>query len=206
MSVEDGLWVQTFSGTAVDLLQPRPEQILLIDVAHALSRIARFNGHTRGPLPWSVAQHSLLVESLLPDGADPATRLLALLHDAHEAYLGDMTTPVHRALLALMPVAVDPVETLKAGLDVAIRGAFALPEPSEAQRAAIVAADLLALRVERDALMAPPPREWVPLPEPPDPLPVLAPVVPDEARTRFIYQMRLLIAMRHGMYFIGEAC
>ena len=192
MTEDAAPWVQTFSGGAVDLLSPQPGQILLVDIAHALSRIPRFNGHTKGPLAWNVAQHSLLVESLLPGDADPVTRLLALLHDAHEAYIGDIPSPVKAALQGLTPI-------VAAGLDRAVQAAFALPEPSEAQATAIWGADMLALRVERDALMASPPRDWLPLPEPPDPLPELVPTMPDEAKATFIARAAYLVGARHGL-------
>ena len=197
-------WVQTFSGGAVDLLTPTPDQILLVDIAHALSRIPRFNGHTGGPLAWNVAQHSLLVESLLPGDADPVTRLLAELHDAHETYVGDPVSPRKLALLRLTPhdcygKAVDPLRVITDGLDKAIWAAFALPEPSDSQRRAIAAADLLALRVERDALMASPPRDWLPLPEPLEPLPELVPAMPDEAKAAFIARVAYLVGARHGL-------
>ena len=200
-------WVQTFSGGAVDLLSPQPGQILLVDIAHALSRIPRFNGHTGGPLAWNVAQHSLLVESLLPGDADPVTRLLALLHDAHEAYIGDVPSPVKLALLRFTPKDysgptsrdVDPLRRVAIGLDKAIRDAFALPQPTDRQAALIGSADLLALRVERDALMASPPRDWLPLPEPPDPLPELVPTMPDYAKATFIARAAYLVGARHGL-------
>jgi hypothetical protein len=198
-------WVQTFSGGAVDLLSPQPGQILLVDIAHALSRTARFGGHTRGPLPWNGAQHSLLVESLLPDDADPVTRLLAVLHDAHEAFIGDIVSPMKAALRARTPAdaysrKVDPAAQIAIGLDAAIWAAFALPDPTEHQRLSIREADLLAFRVERDALMASPPRDWLPLPEPPEPLPELVPAMPDEAKAAFIARVRYLVDARHGLY------
>lgn len=200
-------WTQTFSGGVVDLLSPKPEQILLVDIAHGLSRLARFNGHTRGELPWNVAQHSLLVESLLPVDTDPVTRLLAVLHDGREAYVNDITSPVKLALRSLTPLGytagkqceVDPLEIMTDGLDAAIYGAFALPKPDEAQRLAIKTVDMLALRIERDVLMAPPPRSWMPLPEPPDPLPVLTPLMPDEAKAAFVDRVKRLIDVRHGV-------
>ena len=208
MSDDKNPWVQTFSGGAVDLLSPQPGQILLVDIAHALSRIPRFNGPTRGPLPWNVAQHSLLVESLLPGEADPTTRLLAVLHDAHEAYVGDVPSPVQRALLRFTPKdysgpgarEVDPLRIVTNLLDVVIRDAFALPQPSDQQLELIATADLLALRVERDVLMAPPPYDWLPMPDPPDPLPALVPAMPDEAKMAFIARMRHLVDVRHGLY------
>ena len=216
MTADAAPWVQTFSGGAVDLLSPTPEQIRLVDIAHALSRIARFNGHIAGPLPWSVASHSLLVESLLPADAGPVLRLHALLHDAHEAYLGDVPTPVKRALTAALdgfarydPNLAKPVSPADAGLpygpiadrlDAAVWAAFALPVSTAAETDAVHAADMLALRIERDALMASPPRPWAELPEPPEPLPELPTAsMPDVVKAVFVERVRRLVDERHGV-------
>lgn len=87
----DTPWVGVYSGRKVPLLNPRPEDIDLGDIAHALARINRFGGHTDVPL--SVAQHSVLVSRLAArDGAIAAK--WGLLHDACEAYLGDMSSPL----------------------------------------------------------------------------------------------------------------
>jgi len=85
-------WVQTVSGVAFDLLDPTPEMVQLEDIAHALSRIPRFNGHTRSH--YSVAEHSVLGCLLVPRELQTAF----LLHDAHEAYIGDLTSPLKAAL------------------------------------------------------------------------------------------------------------
>lgn len=61
------------------------------EVAHSLSRLCRFTGHTE--VTYSVAQHSLLVASLVAQ-TDPDLAVVGLLHDAHEAYLGDISRPV----------------------------------------------------------------------------------------------------------------
>lgn len=77
----------TVSKKRVSLREPEPDQIDILDIAHALARIPRFNGHTRDN--YSVAQHSVFVSHLVkPDQA-----LYGLLHDAHEAYLGDLLKP-----------------------------------------------------------------------------------------------------------------
>lgn len=86
-------WILTQSGQQFDLLRPTASTIKPVDIAHALSRLCRFNGHTRAH--YSVAQHSLIVASLVP----AEYQLVALLHDATEAYIGDMTRP----LKAVMP-------------------------------------------------------------------------------------------------------
>lgn len=86
-------WLQTHSGIAFDLLEPRAEDVRLDDIALALSRINRFAGHTH-MAGYNVAQHSYLVMDLMPQHCSPHLKLAALLHDAHEAYTGDITTPV----------------------------------------------------------------------------------------------------------------
>ena len=85
--------IKTVSGRDFVFAQPEMHDYLLSDIAHGLSHLCRFNGHTR--VFYSVAQHSVLVAEQLPK----EHRLAGLLHDASEAYLGDVTTP----LKLLMP-------------------------------------------------------------------------------------------------------
>src|SRR5690606_13548418 len=77
-------WQRMLSGRRLDLLDPSPLDIEISDIAHGLARVARWNGQTRGEHAFSVAQHSLLVESvfseMLPQ-SPPEARLTALLHD-----------------------------------------------------------------------------------------------------------------------------
>jgi len=84
------------SGRRLDLLDPSPLDIEIEDIAHGLSRVARWNGQTRGRWPYSVAEHSILVEKLVHK-LDPELglkwRLATLLHDAPEYVVGDMITP-----------------------------------------------------------------------------------------------------------------
>lgn len=91
-------WIQTHCGIAFPLLNPKPEHIVLEDIAHALSQISRFNGHL--VRPYTVAEHSINVASILP----PEHRLWGLLHDAAEAYIGDITRPLKAAIPALEEV------------------------------------------------------------------------------------------------------
>ncbi|OBS53928.1 MULTISPECIES: HD domain-containing protein [Methylosinus] len=84
------------SGRRLDLLDPSPLDIEIEDIAHGLARVARWNGQTIGPHIFSVAQHSLLVESIaaaLEPGLTPQRRLFMLLHDAPEYVIGDMISP-----------------------------------------------------------------------------------------------------------------
>jgi 5'-deoxynucleotidase YfbR-like HD superfamily hydrolase len=89
------------SGRRLDLLDPTPVDIEVADIAHGLAFVARWNGQTLGDYPYSVAEHSLLVERIygriVPDAA-PRWRLAALLHDAPEYVIGDMISPVKGAV------------------------------------------------------------------------------------------------------------
>ena len=83
------------SGRRLDLLDPTPVDIEIEDIAHGLAFVARWNGQTRGDWPYSVAEHSLLVEQIFArTAASPRWRLAALLHDAPEYVIGDMISPV----------------------------------------------------------------------------------------------------------------
>lgn len=85
-------WLGTVSGKKIDLLNPDPQQITLEDIAFALDNIPRFNGHTTQP--WTVLDHSVAVARLVA----PHLRLQALLHDASEAYICDMPSPLKRLI------------------------------------------------------------------------------------------------------------
>jgi 5'-deoxynucleotidase YfbR-like HD superfamily hydrolase len=94
-------WQRMLSGRRLDLLDPTPVDVEISDIAHGLSFVARWNGQTRGDWPYSVAEHSLLVEELFFRAhreATPAERLTALLHDAPEYVIGDMISPVKNAV------------------------------------------------------------------------------------------------------------
>jgi hypothetical protein len=85
-------WLRTYAGRHVHILNPRPADIYIQDIAHALAHTCRFAGHT--PAFYAVAQHSVLVSELLT----PDLALWGLLHDASEAYLHDLTRPLKRVL------------------------------------------------------------------------------------------------------------
>lgn len=133
------------SGRRLDLLDPTPVDIEIEDIAHGLAFVARWNGQTTGDHPYSVAEHSLLVEELFA-AADPAApprwRLAALLHDAPEYVIGDLISPVKAA--------VGPgYAALDARLAVAIRLRFGLPaELPEAVGRAIKRADKVSAWLE----------------------------------------------------------
>src|SRR5947209_20545572 len=89
-------WQRMLSGRRLDLVDPSPLDIEIEDIAHGLARVARWNGQTAGPHIYSVAQHTLLVETLarrLSTGLDRRLRLAILLHDGPEYVIGDMISP-----------------------------------------------------------------------------------------------------------------
>ena len=89
------------SGRRLDLLDPTPMDIEIADIAHGLAFVARWNGQTIGDWPYSVAEHSLLVETLfsrMNPGVPAKWQLAALLHDAPEYVIGDMISPVKAAV------------------------------------------------------------------------------------------------------------
>jgi uncharacterized protein len=116
-------WQRMLSGRRLDLLDPSPLDIEIADIAHGLARVARWNGQTQGSNPFSVAQHSLLVEEIArlsqPD-APQAWRLAVLLHDAPEYVIGDVISPF-KAVLG------DSYKAVEHRLQGAIHRRFGLP-------------------------------------------------------------------------------
>ena len=133
------------SGRRLDLLDPTPVDIEIEDIAHGLAFVARWNGQTRGDWPFSVAEHSLLVEDLfgrLDPAAPPRWRLAALLHDGPEYVIGDMISPVKAAVGA-------GYGTLDARLTAAIHIRFGLPAALPAPvKSAIKLADRISAWIE----------------------------------------------------------
>jgi hypothetical protein len=94
-----GPYLQTVSGRWVNPFDPDPAQLDPGDIARALANQCRFGGHCR--VFYSVAQHSVIVSELVEQrGGDVEDVFAALMHDATEAYLGDMPHPLkHRSAL-----------------------------------------------------------------------------------------------------------
>jgi len=85
-------WMETFTGTKFYPMKAEVEDIRIEDIAHSLANICRWGGHTK--FHFSVASHSVMLSKLVP----PRYALEALLHDATEAYLGDIPTPIKKTL------------------------------------------------------------------------------------------------------------
>lgn len=169
----------TASGVAFDLASPRPQDVVAQDLAHALSRLCRFGGHAR--THYSVAQHSVLVSTLVP----PALALAGLLHDAAEAYVGDVVSPVKRLLADFAQVEARVLSAVALRFAVPL-WAFHTPEVAAADRAALLA--------ERAALLPPSPRAWGEDLGSPSTVPVgqIVPWPADEARDRFLARLDAL--------------
>ena len=164
------LFVMTASGTAVSLSNPDPNAISIRDIAAHLSKQCRFNGAT-GSF-YSVAQHSVIVADACAKKG-PEVQLYALLHDAHEAYLGDIARPVKQMLEDMLEY--NPLRDLESIFDRAIYGAFGLSWPiPPIVLEMIAAADEAALATEFRDLMPELPKDYPlakPLPKAITPLP-----------------------------------
>lgn len=149
-----GDWLQTYTGRVIWPLDPRPEEICVEDIAHGLAYTCRFHGHSK--FFYSVAQHSVHVMEYV---ADPH-KLLGLLHDAAESYIGDLPRPI-KHLPGLASYREMETNLLRAILD-------ALEVPSTyAGWKAVDEVDNRMLATEARVLMVwPPPLPWGNLLEP----------------------------------------
>lgn len=181
--------IETVSGRYVSPVRPKPETIVLEDMAWALSRAPRYAGHTRTKLVYPVAQHEIFVADLARmlmwnevPGMDlglahvQAARqeilsfdreeallwveLKSLIHDNHEAYLVDLPSPLKR-----IPELKAIITELENKLDAAIYEALNIPQKTEAEEVIIKHCDLLALALEANTFMHSRGRGWI-KPEP----------------------------------------
>lgn len=115
-------WQRMLSGRRLDLLNPSPLDVELSDIAHGLARVARWNGQTAGDHAFSVAQHSLIVETIFrqQNRCGPEECLMALLHDAPEYVIGDMISP-------FKAVVGGGYKTVERRLEAAVQLRFGLP-------------------------------------------------------------------------------
>lgn len=162
-------YISTFKGNRFFPAEPRIDGIDIEDIAHGLAYQCRFNGQTSAF--YSVAQHSLMVAELVP----PALHRAALLHDAAEAYLGDMVKP----LKALVP----DFSRIEAGVTELIAHAFGV---DFSDYHTIKHADLVALATEKRDLMPNSTEPWsylagiAPLPA------AIQPMDPQQAKVAFL--------------------
>lgn len=187
-------WQRMLSGRRLDLINPSAMDIEIEDIAHGLSRVARWNGQTLGDHSFSVAQHSVIVEQIawrLEPDASREWLLSALVHDASEYVVGDMISPFKNAL------GVD-YRAFEDKLMQAIHIRFGLPAVISPQlkkfikRADKISAYLEATQIagfsheESRKFFGPPPitiQDWV-----------IRPVPPNEAKRMFIERFNELVS------------
>ncbi len=128
--------IQTHTNRAFNFVDPKPHQVCIEDIAHALSHLGRYTGHSR--FFYSVAQHSVLVSYLAPK----AFAFEALMHDATEAYIGDISSPLKQLLL--------DYKRIEARCDKVVRERFGLPV---SHSPCVKRADMHALAIERTCLL-----------------------------------------------------
>ena len=173
----DDAWIQTYSGRKFYPLDPHIDSIVIQDIAHALAMQCRFTGHCK--FHYSIAQHSVLVSYLVSD----QDKLHALLHDASEAYVCDMASPLKRS------GQFEEYKKIEKRLQNTIYRRFNL---NEEEPKSVKTADLLMLSTEAQTLLAPIHPEWK---LPVNPLPMLiAPISPEEAKKMFLDRFNELFA------------
>jgi len=147
-TVEEG-WIETYSGLKFHFAAPSPDEVAIEDIAHALSLLSRYNGHTTRF--YSVAEHSILMtwHARAMGITDPFHLLTVLLHDGAEAYIGDMPRPVKMQMQAFKDV--------EQTIDVAIATKFCLfyPFPDYVKEF-----DRRILRDEREQAMSTSNNKW----------------------------------------------
>ncbi len=160
-------WMQTASGLVFDPAAPTVDMIAIEDIAHALSNLCRFAGHTRWH--YSVGEHSerasrAVVEALHTPGKGGGPEITivalaraALMHDAAEAYLVDLPSPVKRL--------VTGYKEIEARVEAVICAKFGVPI-ADLHHPLIKHVDLVMLATEKRDLFGPSPRPWGGLPEP----------------------------------------
>ncbi|MCZ7675064.1 MAG: hypothetical protein M5U35_03000 [Roseovarius sp.] len=176
--MSDGAWIQTISGKRFPLEEPDADQINIEDIAYALSMQCRFNGHCTKF--YSVAEHSVHVSREI----DPKLSMVGLLHDAAEAYLGDVPSPLKKKR--------SQFSEIEEKLEAAIGNRFGI-DPALFKDREMKRTDTQLLVNEKSVLMV----------EEPEPWPPGAPAVkepgrieawgPDEAKARFLAQYRQLM-------------
>lgn len=137
-------WLETASGQRIDFLSPNPNNIDIQDIGWALSRLPRFAGHTVDLVPYTVSVHSCWVATYVWCLTNSALCALhALLHDAHEAYTGDIPAP-----LKTLPSLREEIHRIEHRLQGAIYTSLNLPRPSDQTYVHIAEADQQALAME----------------------------------------------------------
>jgi 5'-deoxynucleotidase YfbR-like HD superfamily hydrolase len=146
--------LETVSGKKVNVTNPDPLTIDITDIAWALSRMPRFSGHSIPYVPYSVAQHCIQVmKELAPHG--PEIQMYGLLHDAAEAYINDLPSPVKH-----IPEIHAVIKKLEDLLMLTIYKALELRPPTETEEATVKVADKVQQAVEAHNFMYSRGHDW----------------------------------------------
>ena len=184
------------SGRRLDILDPSPLDVEIEDIAHGLARVARWNGQTTGPLPFNVAQHSVIVTDMClqikPDWP-VKWQLAALLHDAPEYVIGDMISPFKAAL-------GEHYKRVEHGLQRAIHIRFSLPPdlPRPVEKL-IKTADRACAYFEATQIAGfdvPEAEKFFPVPDPIEPLRINA-LSTEESQALYLTRFEELWAKHH---------
>ncbi len=146
--------LETVSGRKINVLNPDPKDIDIEDIAWHLSRLPRFCGATIPSIPYSVAQHSIQVMREFPI-TDPLMQLHGLLHDAAEAYIGDIPSPIKH-----IPSLRQEIKVVEARLIDCIYESINVQVPNDNQSQYVHEADLVQRAIEAYNFMHSRGTEW----------------------------------------------
>ena len=148
-------WIMSYSGKPVQPLDPTPESILIEDIAHALAMTCRWAGHCH--TYYSVAEHSVRVADVcgtlarkagLSDAEVAVVEMLGLMHDATEAYVGDIPRPLKTQFQLITPRGVETFREVEAHLYAVIEEALGLPKATREMMDMVHQADNILLSTE----------------------------------------------------------
>lgn len=179
-------WIQTYKGRVWSFQNSKVSCIHTMDIAASISKLCRWNGHTL--VFYSVAEHSVRMgDELKRRGHSPLIQLLAYLHDAHEAYISDISRPLAKE------IAPEKIDKLKASHDAKIFTHFGIMDKITDKEWNIVKhADNVMLFSERDQLLRRCSRAWDDIADPGERIDLFeAGWSPDHARTRWLNSVSL---------------
>ena len=175
-----GDWAQIYSGENFWPLDPKSEEVDINDIAHSLALQCRFNGHCNSF--FSIAQHSVFVSKIV----SPEQALAGLLHDASEAYIGDIVSPLKKFLFEFREI--------EKNIEKVIFERFGI-EMENVNHSEIKKADKIALFTEMRDLMKKPHSKWDDVdsfnPHPDK----IIPLIPEEAEKEFLERYKELTQM-----------
>lgn len=172
--------IKLVGGGYFDLERPSQSRFDIRDIAHALAHLCRFTGHTRRF--YSVAQHSVLVSHIVPK----EHAMEGLMHDAAEAFIGDVSAP----LKGMLP----DYKRLEERVEAVVFERFGLPS---CLPACVKTADLIALRTEQRDLMGADSHRWLSTDEVRPLVQVIEPLPPEQACVQFLERFAQLRHFHH---------